>query len=69
MFLSCTVSEIERDQSKKISSIWRPVWGDPVGISAISLVSVESLGVVCVILGLAVLVEFRLLKDRRRDTR
>ena len=44
-------------------------WGDPIGISQIfCVVKLEARGrLVCVILRLAVLVEHRLVTDRRKD--
>jgi len=79
--LSCTISETERDTGRKLpivtysTCIWRPSWGDRIGISPKSLVSetIESLDyrsnfdVVYVIPRLAVLVKLRLVTDRQAD--
>jgi len=69
---SCTVSVIIARYRSKITDcnpptcIWRPVGADPVGISLKFLVPenyrVPGHDVVCVIVGLALLVEHRLMK-------
>ena len=77
MYLSCIVSEIQRDVSRKSpiwtypTSIWHPrrgwrLWNfaEIFGIRVTGL----SYGVVCMILHLAILAQWRLVTDRQTDT-
>jgi len=72
--LSCSNSGINRPFLANLTCLWRFRWGDPVRISVIDLscrkTKVPLLwSVVCVILHLATLVQYRLVTDRRTDGR